>query len=220
MNSGENQCFLIKWFLENQRVRVPCHGSDKGWCIVRIDRARVFGEFFWTGFGDLVVTMVVEVFCTAWFSLCSATQVDKKSGDAVAFLNVAPVWLHCQNREQLSVGVNIWESNVWFCGDWRFDFFSDGEKRAERCGSKMDECKVGVNQKYVPYTYKKFTYCSTYQCTPYFKPNIGIISQISPKWGRIFENVPYQSCRRYVFVFGTFLLYWYINANQNMNFWC
>ena len=34
-------------------------------------------------------------------------------------------------------------------------FFSDGEKRAERCGSKMDESEVGVNQKYVTYTHKK-----------------------------------------------------------------
>ena len=28
-----------------------------------------------------------------------------------------------------------------------------GKKRAERCGSKMDESEVGVNRKYVPYTY-------------------------------------------------------------------
>ena len=40
----------------------------------------------------------------------------KKSGNAVSFLNVAPVPLHCKNHEQLCGGVNIGESNIGF---WR-----------------------------------------------------------------------------------------------------
>ena len=45
------------------------------------------------------------------------------------------------------------ENQMFDFGGIEFDFFSDGEKRAERCGSKMDESEVGVNQKYVPYTH-------------------------------------------------------------------
>ena len=39
-------------------------------------------------------------------------------------------------------------------GGWRFDFYSDEEKRAAQCRSKMGDGKGGVNQKYVPHTYK------------------------------------------------------------------
>ena len=48
-------------------------------------------------------------------------------------------------------------------------FFSDGEKKSWAMWvknlSKMDESEVGVNRKYVPYTYKKIL--TVYQCTPY-----------------------------------------------------
>ena len=54
--------FFSKSFLGDRRVGVPCHDSDKGWCIIRIDQASALGEFFWTGLGDPVVTMVVSIF--------------------------------------------------------------------------------------------------------------------------------------------------------------
>ena len=52
-------------------------------------------------------------------------------------------------------GVTFENQMLGLGGDCRFDFYSDGEKRAARCRSKMGDGKVGVNQKYVPYTYKK-----------------------------------------------------------------
>ena len=59
-NSGEKECFFIKWLpLGNLRVKAPFRDSGKGCCIDRIDRAMMVFELFWTGFGDPVVTMVV-----------------------------------------------------------------------------------------------------------------------------------------------------------------
>jgi hypothetical protein len=92
----------------------------------------------------------------------------KKSGNAVAFLNVASMQLHHKNCEQLCVG-STFENQMLGFGRIANSIFSLMEKkRAEQCRGIMGNGKVGANQKYVPYTYKKITCCSTYQRTPYF----------------------------------------------------
>ena len=161
--------FERKWLLGDRRVGAPCLDSAKGWCIMRIVQSTMFGSFY--GLWNRVRCTLSHHGRQGFLGMRDSDFLVqcghiKKLGNAVTFSSVAPVQLHCQNRKQLCVGGNIWESNVRFLGDQQFDFFSDGEKIAERHGSKRDESKVGVNQKYVPYTYKKFTYCSTYQCTP------------------------------------------------------
>jgi hypothetical protein len=121
--------------------------------------------------------MVVSICCAAWISLYSATGLHKKSSNAVAFLNVALMWRHCKNRKQLCVGGNIWESNVVFWGECRFDFLVMGEKELSNVGqngwwqswSQLKICAIHT---------QNFTYCSTYQCTPYSIPSNSSV----PKW--------------------------------------
>ena len=66
--------FSTNWFLGDLRVGTLCHDSGKGWCIVRIDGASMFGKLFCTGFGYSVVTMVVSVFlyCVILTLQCNA----------------------------------------------------------------------------------------------------------------------------------------------------
>ena len=75
-------------------------------------------------------------------------------GNAVAFHYVGPMKLHCENSEQLHAGATF-ESQMLGLGGIHDTIFSVMGKRAEQCVSKIGDGKVGVNSKYVPYTYKK-----------------------------------------------------------------
>ena len=77
-----------KWFLGDKRLGAPCCDSDKGWCIIRINWARLFGESFEPGLVIQLSPWPSAFLCTMWFSFCSTMWVHKKSGDAVAFHNV------------------------------------------------------------------------------------------------------------------------------------
>ena len=171
---GWNLVFLRKWLLGDMRVGAPCHDSGKGWHIIRIDGARMLCEFFWTEFGDPVVTMVVAFFCTALFSFCSTMRVHRKKWAMQPhFLMLPPCGCIAKTINNFVWGATF-ENQMFDFGGIEDSIFQWKEKKSWVMWVKMDESKVGVNRKYVPYTYLKNTYSSTYLCTPYLYSVINI----------------------------------------------
>jgi hypothetical protein len=154
--------------LDDWRVKASCIDSAKGWHNSQIVKTMVFSEFFWIEFSGLHPTMVVSIFCTVWFSLCNATWELKKQGMQWNVLMLPPC--HCiANIVNDFVWGTTFKNQMLSFGGMDNSIFTLMKKRAELCLSKMGACKVEVDWKYVSYTYKKITYCSTYQCTPYSK---------------------------------------------------
>jgi hypothetical protein len=67
----------------------------------------MFGARFRTGFGDPVLNMVVAYFLRLNSHFAGQQGYVKKTDNAVAFLNVAPVQLHRENCKQLHEGDDI-----------------------------------------------------------------------------------------------------------------
>ena len=107
-----------------------------------------------------VLTMVANVFCAVWFSVCSRMrELIKKWAMQWHFLVLPPC--HCIAK----IGNNfVWEMSRFGEDGW-FGFFGDG-KRAEWCQAKSVIAQLESTKKGDMHI-NFFTYSRTYQCTPY-----------------------------------------------------
>jgi hypothetical protein len=159
-----------KWYQGDRRDRVPSLDCIKGRLITGAPKIMLIVEKLLIGFTDEFSSWPSAFFwCCVILSLQQNGGTYKKTGNVVAFLNVAPVPLHCKNHNELCIWDNIWESYVEIWGWLMIQFFRWlRKKELSDVGQKWVMVKLESAENMCHTHIKISTYCSTYQCTPYF----------------------------------------------------